>query len=340
MEQKEYFFHVNGMHCASCVVMIEDALKDVPGITRVMANLSRREVVISGSLGDDAEGVAHDLSERIAPYGYTLAVEKKKTGVDWSEFLYAIPIAAALVLGFIVLQKSGPVDLIDASTIGYGTAFLIGIIASLSTCLAVVGGLVLSVSANYAKGGDTWRPQMLFHVSRIVSFFILGGVIGAIGTVFRFGPSGNLVLGLVVGIIMFLLGLNLLDVFHAPKKFQVVMPKFFGHMAANRAKSSHIFAPLLLGALTFFLPCGFTQSMQIYTLTAGSFMRGGLIMCAFALGTLPILAVLSFGSLKITSERARRIFFKTSGIIVMLLALWGMSGALAAAGLINPIITF
>ena len=84
MEEQKYTFHVQGMHCASCVVLIEDVLKGIPGVGGVAANLSRREVVVVGLLGDDAEGIANELSKHIAPHGYTLAVEKKKASVDWS----------------------------------------------------------------------------------------------------------------------------------------------------------------------------------------------------------------------------------------------------------------
>ncbi|NCP77121.1 sulfite exporter TauE/SafE family protein [bacterium] len=41
------------------------------------------------------------------------------------------------------------------------------------------------------------------------------------------------------------------------------------------------------GALTFFLPCGFTLAMQAYAITTGSFITGALTMMAFALGTAP-----------------------------------------------------
>ena len=79
--------------------------------------------------------------------------------------------------------------------------------------MAVVGGLVLSMSATFAREGDKVRPQILFHTGRIVSFFILGGVIGALGSAFTLGPTGMFVLGLLVGIVMLILGINLLDVF-------------------------------------------------------------------------------------------------------------------------------
>ena len=108
--------------------------------------------------------------------------------MNWPDFNVAIPIAAACIAFFILLQKLGIVNLVTASHVTYGTAFVLGLIASVSTCMAVVGGLVLSMSANYAKEGDQFRPQILFHAGRLISFFVLGGVIGALGAVS--GPAG------------------------------------------------------------------------------------------------------------------------------------------------------
>ena len=92
---------------------------------------------------------------------------------------------------------------------------------------------------------------------------------------------------MIIGIVMLILGLNLLDVFHSTKALQLSMPKFISRQALSVSKLNHRFTPLLVGIATFFLPCGFTQSMQVYTLSTGNFLTGGLTMLVFALGTLP-----------------------------------------------------
>jgi sulfite exporter TauE/SafE len=103
---------------------------------------------------------------------------------------------------------------------------------------------------------------------------------------------------------------------------------------------NHTFTPLLVGIATFFLPCGFTQSMQIHALTTGSFWTGGLTMFVFALGTLPVLALLSFSSLSIHNKASSGIFFKTAGLVVIFFALFNILNGLVAAGFINPIWSF
>ena len=95
-----------------------------------------------------------------------------------------------------------------------------------------------------------------------------------------------------------------------------------------------------MGIATFFLPCGFTQSMQLYTLTTGTFMRGGMTMLAFALGTLPVLALISFSSFSIKNSAKSGIFFKSAGLIVILFALFNLVNALVVVGLFPPVFNF
>ena len=99
-------------------------------------------------------------------------------------------------------------------------------------------------------------------------------------------------------------------------------------------------AALLVGVATFFLPCGFTQSMQLYTLTTGSFLTGGLTMFAFALGTLPVLALISFSSFSIQKSSKAGVFFKTAGLIVIMFALFNLINSLVVIGVIPPVFNF
>lgn len=338
---KTYTFFVHGMHCASCVVLTEGELKNAPGVERAKATLSTLTVEVTGDFGEKSpEEIARTLTPFVSSYGYTLSTQPQKKKVNWSDFSTALPIAAAFVGVFILLQKLGIVNLVTSSEVGYSTAFLIGLIASVSTCMAVVGGLVLSMSANFAKSGATTRPQLYFHVSRIVSFFILGGVIGALGATFQLGSTGTLVLGIIVGLVLLILGINLLDVFPKARALQLTLPGSLGRRITSLKQANRSITPVLLGALTFFLPCGFTQSMQLYALSTGSFATGALTMFFFALGTFPVLALLSFSSLRLSEKSWSGIFFKAAGLIVIFFALANILGSLAGFGIIPPIFSF
>lgn len=341
MSTSTHTFHVNGMHCASCVLLTESELKETPGVIRAKASLATRSVEVEGEFGDKTpEIIAQELSVPLKPRGYSLSLEKTAHNARWDEFIMAIPIAVAFAGLFVLLQKSGFINLIGSGSVTYGTAFVVGIIASLSTCMAVVGGLVLSMSATFAKEGDAVRPQMLFHVGRLVAFFVLGGVIGSLGSAFTLNGTGTFILGIIIGAVMLLLGINLLDVFHWAKRLQPSMPRFISQHAHGISKLNHSLTPLLIGVVTFFLPCGFTQSMQIFTLSTGGFLPGALTMFVFALGTLPVLAALSFSSFNIAKSPKAGIFFKTAGLIVILFAIFNIINALVVIGVIPPVFNF
>ncbi len=336
-----YIFHVNGMHCKSCEVLTESELGKLPEVSTVKASLKHLHVEVAGDFGEKTpEDIASGLSQVLKPHGYTLSVEKQNHSARWHEFVVAIPIALGFVLVFIILQKLGIVNLITASNVNYGTAFVVGLIASVSTCMAVVGGLVLSMSANFAKEGDKIKPQLLFHVGRLTSFLILGGVIGAIGSSFQIGAIGTFVLGIVVAVVMLILGVNLLDVFPWAKKLQPTMPSVIGKRVHGLKDINHTVTPLLVGIATFFLPCGFTQSMQLYALTTGSFITGALLMGSFALGTLPVLALLSFSSAAIHKKMQSSIFFKSAGLVVIFFAMFTLFNSLVGIGIIPPLFSF
>jgi sulfite exporter TauE/SafE/copper chaperone CopZ len=339
--QQTYTFHVNGMHCKACVVLTESQLKELPQISSAKSSLHSQTVQVTGEFGNDnPEQIATALSTVLIPHGYSLSVEKIKKINTWSDFKFALPIALFFALIFVILQKIGLVNLIGGGNVTLGTAFVVGVIASLSSCMAVVGGLLLSMSATFAKSGDLPKPLLLFHIGRVVAFFTLGGVIGEIGKAFQLSSASSFVLSLLIGLIMLTMGINLLDVFHWSKKIQPSMPKFISQHTLNLSKFNHSLMPLLVGVLTFFLPCGFTQSMQIYTLSTGNFLTGGLTMLTFALGTLPVLALISFSSFSIKEGLKKRIFFKTAGLVVIMFALFNLINSLVAIGIIRPLFNF
>lgn len=334
---KTHIFHVSGMHCKACTLLIEETFKELPHIQDARVSLSGQQVTVTGDLTAAPETIAEELTALVHGHGYVISVGKNRQAAGWGDFAYAIPIAVTLVTGFVLLQKAGLTSLITSSNVSYGTAFIIGLIASVSSCLAIVGGLVLSLSASSAKEGGTWRTQSLFHVGRIGGFLILGGLVGLAGNSLHLGLTANIVLGVIVALVMLVLGINLLDVFHFTKRLQLTMPARFSRHLMQGSKRDHYLAPLLIGIGTFFLPCGFTQSMQLYALSTGSFVQGSLTMFFFALGTFPMLALLSFGSLNIAHKPWKGVFFKTAGIIVIMLALLNLSNALVTAGIISPL---
>src|SRR3989338_1119870 len=239
-QTQKYIFHIHGMHCNACVLMIESELGDLPNITHVKSSLKNHSIEVIGGFGDKTpEQIAEELTVPLKPHGYTVSVEKQQHEANWEDFKIAVPIAVAFAVLFVVLQKAGLVNLVNTGSVTYATAFFIGIIASLSTCMAVVGGLVLSMSATAShelRSAGTLASAVYFHVGRIVAFFILGGIIGAVGSAFQLGTTGTFILGLLIGLVMLVLGINLLDIFHFTKRLQPSMPQFISSRALGRSE--------------------------------------------------------------------------------------------------------
>ncbi len=206
--------------------------------------------------------------------------------------------------------------------------------------MAVVGGLLLSMSATFAKEGSGKKPQILFHIARIISFFLLGGLIGMLGSAFRLTSMASFIVAVVTGLVMLVLGLNLLDVFPWTKRLLPSMPRFISSRASGLSKYNGAITPLIVGVVTFFLPCGFTQSMQLVALSTGSFFAGGMTMLMFALGTFPVLALISFSSLSMKNSSKSGVFFKTAGLVVIMFAIFNIINSMAAVGFIPPVFSF
>ena len=212
---KTYTFHVSGTHCASCKILIEDILNEQIGIRNTHVDLKKEIVSVETELDNSKHELAELLTEKIKRNGYTLSVEKiiqenKNGGVIWQ----AIPIGLAFLVLFFILQKSGILNLGIGGTATPATSFIIGLIASVSSCLAIVGGLVLSLSATVSQDNVSDKKNfILFHIGRLVSFAILGGVLGLIGNAIGISFTFTAILGITASAVMILLGLNLVGIF-------------------------------------------------------------------------------------------------------------------------------
>lgn len=331
---KKYTFHVFGTHCASCKIFIEDVLSGESFVKNVRVNLKDETVDIETDSDQDIEELAATLTSKIKSHGYSLSVDKITKEKQNSEVIWkAVPIGLAFLILFFLLQKSGILNLGIGGQTTPVTSFIIGLIASVSSCLAIVGGLVLSLSAKVSQDNvsDT-KTFFLFHTGRLVSFAILGGVLGVVGSAIGINFTFTAILGLLASIVMLLLGLNLVGVF---EKNKISLPS--GIFNFFRKIEHKTLTPLIIGFGTFFLPCGFTQSMQVAALGSGGFMSGLLIMFAFSLGTLPMLAFLSFGSASFAHGKHAPLFFKSAGVVVIGLGLFALLAGLAGLGIIKPL---
>ena len=179
------------MHCKACVLLCESEAGEVSEGFSARASLRTRSVRVRGDFGDKPpEEIAEELSKALSQHSLSTTIQQRHIG--WDEFGVAVPAAISRVALFVLMRYLlGCCGLASGNASTYGTAFVVGVAASLSTCAALVGGLVLSISATFARSGHRAKPQALFHAGRVASFFVLLGAIGLLGSALRLQSTGT-----------------------------------------------------------------------------------------------------------------------------------------------------
>jgi sulfite exporter TauE/SafE len=217
--------------------------------------------------------------------------------------------------------------------------FAFGLLAGLSSCAALVGGIVLSLSKQwkemYSKEHGTYQklqPHLLFNLGRVASYALLGGALGLIGGRLQLSFQFTALLILAVSLLMIGLGLQMLEV-GAFRKFRIALPKFVTRYIANENHFQGKYMPLAMGAATFFLPCGFTITAQGLALLSGKAWQGAVIMGSFALGTVPMLLLIGLSAVKFLDKpKLAMTFAKTAGFLVIFFALFNIGNQMTVLG--------
>lgn len=323
--ESEVQLDVGGMHCASCGGLVERKLAALPQVIRVEVDRRAGRAVIRHRGEPDLAA----LQRAVADEGYTLTVADpsaagRRAPRDYVEIAatFAIVIGLVMTLRHFALVPRG-ISVSDTMTLGL--AFAVGLVASVSSCVAVTGGLLVAVAARYNAAHahltdlERLKPHIYFNAGRIVSYTLLGGVVGALGSALTPSPAATGVLTLLASAVMIVLGLQMLGLAPSLGGLLPSVPRSVTdrvHAIAPREAKGTAF---LLGGLTFFLPCGFTQALQLYVLAKGDALTGAMTMLAFALGTLP--ALLSLSALSSFAKGAvRRHLLRFAGAAVIFLA--------------------
>ncbi|KKQ41000.1 MAG: hypothetical protein US58_C0007G0011 [Candidatus Magasanikbacteria bacterium GW2011_GWA2_37_8] len=317
---------ISGMHCRSCEILIEDNLKKITGVDKVNVShkIGQAEIFYHGGAPSQ-----NDIKSAVVAAGYTVGIKGKLPWVSKEASDYRNLLLAATILFVLYGLASwfGLFELnINTTSTSLGVVLLVGLVAGVSTCMALVGGLVLSLSARHAELHpeatplQKFRPHLYFNLGRIVGYAILGGLIGLVGSAFKFSAGLLGFMTIIVGLVMLFLGLKLIEIFPALKEKTIALPKFISRLfgITNEQKEYSHKSAMITGALTFFLPCGFTQAMQLLAVSSGSFGTGAMIMGLFALGTAP--GLLGVGGLaSVFKGKKARVFFVVAGLLVILL---------------------
>ncbi|TSC93810.1 MAG: Heavy metal transport/detoxification protein [Candidatus Berkelbacteria bacterium Licking1014_85] len=333
---------ITGMHCRSCEIVLTDKLKNITGVENVNVSLKSKTATIISD-----KNISDDLVEqKVNEAGYKVGAETPKQWINLEKNnLNDLGLAFCYLLIFYLVFRYLGISKINVGSLSNPSSLfivlLIGLTAGISTCMALVGGLVLGISAKHAELHpeaslmQKFRPHIFFNIGRIISYIFFGGIIGLAGSAFQLSGQSLGIITVIVGLVMLLVGLQLTELFPKLSDFSFSLPsgisKILGIKKRHQKEYSHVNS-MLTGAMTFFLPCGFTQAMQVYAISTGSFSKGAMIMGLFALGTMP--GLLSVGGLTsaIKGVFAQR-FFKFAGLLVVFLALFNISNGANLLGI-------
>jgi uncharacterized protein len=335
-------YHIKGMHCVSCEVLLHDNLKEIKNIkdAKVSHKTGVAEIVFESAPNDEAVKMAVEKS------GYRLDSKNeldqnnnsdepnKRNNILQNIIIFTIVGLSLFLLAKVEISKFYP-SLGDEMTVLI--AIGLGVVASLSTCLALTGGIVMGFSAklnehfNNPTLIERAKPQIMFHLGRLGGFFILGGLLGSLGSAINYSLTFMSVLVIAVALVMFYLGLNIMGLVPNITSLGFHLPKRLGLLIKQHEKKDHPLVPFSIGILTFFLPCGFTQSMQLAAVATGSFLYGGLTMFFFALGTIPVLFSVGLGS-SFAGEQDYKFTKKFIGALIIFFALYTLNNGLVMAG--------
>jgi sulfite exporter TauE/SafE/copper chaperone CopZ len=338
-EARQIKVDIAGMTCAACERRVAKALTELPEVATARASARDGTATVTATSVPSRA----DLAAALAAAGYRLGSTPwlSRSRRTWVVAL----VAGAIVAGALILADAlGLTDL--AGTLGAPGSggllmvALIGLAAGASTCMALVGGVVLAISATYpapvgAGPVRRLRPQLAFHFGRIAGFGLLGAALGALGAELVMPALLQGLLMVAVSVVMAILGVRLTGVSPRLAGWSPTLPRSWSKLFGATDRPGHGYSDLRAagaGAATFFLPCGFTQAVQLYALSTGSPLQAGLVMAVFALGTAPGLLALA-GVPALVGTRVGSRLSALVGVLLLGFAAFNLLGAGRVLGL-------
>jgi sulfite exporter TauE/SafE/copper chaperone CopZ len=335
---------VLGMTCRACEQRIGRHVGKIKSVESVTASAARGRVVIESS-----QPLAYRALERaIRLAGYEIG-ETPWLARDRGIWLTAAAGFALIVALAVIAQVTGIASLAsgvgDLSSGGLVVAALLGLAAGVSTCMALVGGLLLALSASFQASAATprtgltaMRPAAVFVAGRIAGYGLFGAALGALGANIEMPPLVTAALMIGVAAVMLVLGTRLTGLSPRIAGWSPTLPMGLARSLGigNDQVAAYSDARAAgLGAASFFLPCGFTQAVQIFALSTGSPLFGGALLATFAIGTAPGLLALAGVPLVVPSG-ARPTLLRLVGAVVLAFAMLNATAGLQLAGISLP----
>ncbi len=206
--------------------------------------------------------------------------------------------------------------------------FLLGLVTSVH-CVAMCGPMVVTYAVKGGEGGDSSHgrlvPNIAYQSAKIVSYVIVGLLLGAIGSVFNLANLRPYVMAFA-GVFMIVMGLGMTGkapwaarLTPRPPKVLTHALRTLRHRANDDADSDKgsLATPVMFGLLSGLMPCAPLQAAQISAAAAGSALGGGASMLAFGLGTAPLLFAFGTASGLLPMNLKKRLMVALSVVVIV-----------------------
>ncbi|HIT91033.1 MAG TPA: sulfite exporter TauE/SafE family protein [Candidatus Merdenecus merdavium] len=308
------------MSCVSCEARVQKVLSGTAGIHKAKISYSKG----TGFITYDKEMISmNEIIHVIENLDYHVHRDGEQEKGGSNQIVKISGVILIMIALYFVMNRSGITNIFNVfpqakEGMSYGMLFLLGVLTSVH-CIAMCGGINLSQCMSTPQSGNgksaSLRPSFLYNLGRVISYTMVGGIIGAFGSVVSFSGRAKGIVQIVAGIFMVIMGLNMLNVFPWLRRFQIRMPNIISKKTDSQKNSN---SPFYVGLLNGLMPCGPLQAMQLYALSTGSVLRGALSMFLFSLGTVPLMFGLGALSSVISKKFTKKAMVVGSVLVVIL----------------------
>ncbi len=216
----------------------------------------------------------------------------------------------------------------------YLSAFIIGLMGGVH-CVGMCGGVVavLGVNINHPKKSSPlafYSLLLSYNLGRIFSYTLAGGLMGSVGWMASHWldiRSMQIVLQFIAAAFMLLLGLYLSGWWSGLLQIEKLGGFLWRRIEPLGKKIlpvDNIPKALTLGLLWGWLPCGLVYTILIWSVSAGSFQQGALLMLSFGLGTLPNLLAMGVFAQQLNKWVKQAQLRQLAGAIIIAFGLWSL----------------
>ena len=216
----------------------------------------------------------------------------------------------------------------------YITAFSVGLLGGVH-CVGMCGGIVgaLSFATQQQQNSSKfalYRLLLAYNFGRLFSYSLAGGLMGGLGwLVSNWADIRNIQLILQVFAALFMLAMGLyisgwwMGLLRL-EKAGAFLWQFIQPVAQKLLPVKTPLHAVALGVLWGWLPCGLVYSVLVWSVAAGNFQQGALLMLSFGLGTLPNLLAMGLFANQLKQFVQQQSVRYLAGSLVMLFALWNI----------------